>query len=83
MILNGIWQFSMNLIQMEDDFLSVWYANRFTECVVSVLLTAFENICFKETDGFHKLIILKCIIIVLDIFHNIKHFNIDTSIHVK
>ena len=22
----GIWQFSMNLIQMEEEFLSVWYA---------------------------------------------------------
>ena len=24
--MHGIWQFSMNLIQMEDDFVSVWYA---------------------------------------------------------
>ena len=49
----------MNLIKMEDNFLSVWYALDIDLLNVSTLFPAFTNICFKESDAFPKLIILE------------------------
>ena len=58
--INDIWQFSMNLIKIEDNCLFVWCTRkRFTECVMSTLFTGFTNICIKEPGAFPKLIILE------------------------
>ena len=60
--MQGIWQFSMNLIKMKDNSFSVWYVidkDLLTVFIVSTLFAASKNIFFKEQIVLTKLIILE------------------------
>ena len=76
--MHSIWQFSMNLIKMEDDFLSVWYALEID--LLNVLfcqhyLQHSQTFALKNRMLFQKLNILETYnyIFVLHFFRSINN----------